>query len=261
MSVHEPQYSKDFIDRLEVLWGEGFLSPGGAVEVKEILNGISISGKTVLDIGCGTGGCELVLARDLNAGHIIAIDVEAQMIERAQKRALKEGISEGIEFLLVEPGPLNLQNESIDVVFSKDSMVHIEDKVALFEEILRVLKPGGVFAASDWLVGVNADTSTEWQNFRELVHLTFNFATASEMEEVMRSAGFSTVTSVDRNTWYKQMTVEEVQQLEGPLRERVIGVSDEDTYNHWLKVRRALRDSVVVGALRPTHLRGYKRVV
>ena len=134
----------------------------------------------------------------------------------------------------------------------------VGDKKALFEEILRVLKPGGVFAASDWLAGVNAESSLEWKQFRELAHLTFNFATASEIEEVMREAGFEMVSSVDRNAWYKQLTVEEVQGLEGPLKERIVEVSDEDTYNHWLKVRRTLRDSVAAGALRPTHLRGLK---
>jgi SAM-dependent methyltransferase len=37
------------------------------------------------------------------------------------------------------------------VVFSKDAMVHIEDKAALYAEVLRVLKPGGRFTAADWL--------------------------------------------------------------------------------------------------------------
>jgi phosphoethanolamine N-methyltransferase len=261
VSAREPQYSKDFVDRLGILWGEGFLSPGGPAEVKAILNGLSIADKSVLDIGCGTGGCEVVLVRDLNAGHIIAIDVETQMIERAQERALNAGISDGIEFRLVDPGPLDVANDSIDVVFSKDSMVHIEDKKELFSEILRVLKPGGVFAASDWLAGENTDNSPEWKQLRELAHLTFNFATAPEMEEVMREAGFEMVSTVDRNAWYKPITVEEVQQLEGPLKDRIIEVSDVDTYNHWLKVRKALRDSVAVGALRPTHLRGSKRAI
>jgi ubiquinone/menaquinone biosynthesis C-methylase UbiE len=150
--------------------------------VREILKGLSIAEKLVLDIGCGTGGCEVVLAGELNAGHIIAIDVEAQMIERAQERALKAGISENIEFRLVDPGPLDVPNDSVDVAFSKDSMVHIEDKNALFAEILRVLKPGGVFAASDWLAGENAGDSPDWSKFRELAHLTFSFATAPEME-------------------------------------------------------------------------------
>ena len=258
MGDKEPHYTNEFIDRLEILWGEGFLSPGGNAEVKEILNGLDVVGKSILDIGCGTGGAELVLAGELNAGQVTAIDVESQMIERTQKRIANAALTDRVEVRLVEPGPLEFPNNSFDVVFSKDSMVHIPDKKALFDEVLRVLRARCVFAASDWLVGENADSSSEWEEFCELAHLSFSFATASEMETQMRIAGFVDVSSIDRNAWYKPITVQEVEQLEGPLRTQIIEVSDEETYQHWLKVRRALRDSVAVGALRPTHLRGYK---
>jgi hypothetical protein len=74
----------------------------------------------------------------------------------------------------------------------------------------------------------------------------------------MQSAGFNQVSTRDRNAWYAPITKKEVEQLEGPLRDSILQVADEEIYEHWLNVRRALRDSVRVGALRPTHLRGYK---
>ena len=39
---------------------------------------------------------------------------------------------------------------------------------------------------------------------------------------------------------------------------RILEVAEEDVYLHWMDIRRAFRDSAAVGALRPTHLRGYK---
>ena len=81
---------------------------------------------------------------------------------------------------------------------------------------------------------------------------------AGETEAAMRAVGFQDVSTVDRNAWYAPLTKHEVSQLEGPLRERIIEVSDEATYAHWINVRRTLRDSVLEGALRPTHLRGFK---
>ena len=49
MSVeHEDEYSDSLIDFLEVVWGEGYLSPGGAEEVSRILEGVDISGKELL---------------------------------------------------------------------------------------------------------------------------------------------------------------------------------------------------------------------
>lgn len=49
------QYPDHFIERLHAVWGDGFLSPGGPEEVKEIVRDINLTGKTILDIGCGTG--------------------------------------------------------------------------------------------------------------------------------------------------------------------------------------------------------------
>jgi phosphoethanolamine N-methyltransferase len=140
-------------------------------------------------------------------------------------------------------------------------MVHIPDKAALFREVLRVLRPDGVFAASDWLGGEITDTSPEWARFRELGHLSFAMATAAESEALMRAAGFTNISTHDRNEWYAPVCSEEVEQLEGPLREKSLQVVDEAVYRHWLNVRRALAESVAAGALRPTHLRGYKALV
>lgn len=252
------QYPVEFTNRLEILWGEGFLSPGGPEEVKEILKDIDLLGKSILDIGCGTGAVEIVLARDLGADRIVGIDVEPQLVKRTEQRAKQAGISDRVDVQLVEPGPLGFSDNSFDVVFSKDSMIHISDKDAMFREVLRVLRPGGVFAASDWLVGEEADAMPEWNRFRELAHLSFKVATAKQTEAAMKKSGFERVSTVDRNEWYAPITVREVEQLEGILREQILEVVDEETYNHWLKIRRALRDSTNVGALRPTHMRGFK---
>lgn len=258
MSNENIQYADEFIDRLEILWGEGFLSPGGADEVKLVLKDIDLNNKSILDIGCGTGGVEVVLAGEFDIDRVTGIDVEPQLVERTQKLVDKKGLSAKVKVELVDPGPLDFANNEFDIVFSKDSMIHIPDKNAIFSEILRVLKPGGVFAASDWLVGENAYSSPEWARVRNLSHLDFKVFTAAETELAMRQAGFEQVSTLDRNAWYASNSATEYRQLEGPLRERILEVADEEVYEHWMKVRRAFRDSAAVGALRPTHLRGYK---
>ena len=258
MSNENIQYPDEFINRLEILWGEGFLSPGGADEVKLVLKDVDLKGKSVLDIGCGTGGVEVVLAGEFDIDRVTGIDVEPQLVERTERLVKKKGLSAKVEVKLVDPGPLAFANKEFDIVFSKDSLIHIPDKAAIFNEILRVLKPGGVFAASDWLVGENANSSPEWARVCKLSHLEFKASTAAETELAMRQAGFEQVSTLDRNAWYASNSASEYKQLDGPLRKRILEVVDEEVYEHWMKVRRAFRDSAVVGALRPTHLRGYK---
>ena len=250
-------YSEDFIDRLHLIWGAGFLSPGGPEEVADIVKGLDLNNSLVLDIGCGTGGPAIVLAKNMGA-KLVCIDVEPQLIERAKKLAVQAGITDQIDFQLVEPGPLPFGADIFDLVFSKDALIHIPDKKALYAEILRVLKPGGAFAASDWLSGDDAAEDQEFQDFLKLIHLDFTMATAKETAEVMRTAGFYNVETKDRNAWYVEQSAEELSQIEGPLREQIIEVSSPEIYENWLAVRRQLAAVTKSGALRPTHLRGFR---
>ncbi len=252
------QYPDHFVERLQTVWGVGFLSPGGPQEVREIARNIDLAGKVLLDIGCGTGGPAIVLAREMNVARVVAIDVETPLLERAAEYAGKAGVGPKIEFKLVEPGPLPFEDDRFDVVFTKDALIHIADKEAIYREALRVLRPGGAFVASDWLGGDNTATAPEWLLFRELGHLDFTMATAPKTEATMTAAGFERVSTRDRNSWYADLSRYECEQIEGPLRDELIEAVGEEIYAHWVQVRRALAGAVAVGALRPTHLRGYK---
>jgi hypothetical protein len=54
--------------QLEMIWGEGFLSPGGPAEVARILAGKDVAGRDILDIGSGMGGADIALVRNHGAG-------------------------------------------------------------------------------------------------------------------------------------------------------------------------------------------------
>jgi cyclopropane fatty-acyl-phospholipid synthase-like methyltransferase len=54
-------YDTAMLDMLQIIWGEGYLSPGGPQAVREIMQGLDLAGKRVLDIGCGIGGLDQVL--------------------------------------------------------------------------------------------------------------------------------------------------------------------------------------------------------
>src|SRR5215212_8837170 len=89
----EPEYDDTAIRFLEALWGEGYLSPGGPDEVDRVVAGVTLAGRTVLDIGCGSGGITLHLVQAHGAGEAIGFDVEAPVIEAARRRAAALGLA------------------------------------------------------------------------------------------------------------------------------------------------------------------------
>src|ERR1700722_20773370 len=62
------EYDSAMQTLLQLIWGEGFLSPGGAEEVAYLLEGSDIRGCKVLDIGAGLGAIEQLLLRQHGPG-------------------------------------------------------------------------------------------------------------------------------------------------------------------------------------------------
>ena len=150
--THDDEYDPKLLAVLELIWGEGFLSPGGPAAVDEIVQGLDLAGKLVIDIGSGLGGVDMHLARKHGA-RVIGMEIEAPLVEIAKAAVAAAGLSDRIELRHCAPGPLALADRSVDVVFSKDSLIHEEDKVGAFAEYFRVLEPGGWLAMSDWMRG------------------------------------------------------------------------------------------------------------
>ena len=98
----------------------------------------------MLDIGVGIAGPACVLVEDLGADKVTGIDVEELVLHKAAGLVSSRGLQDRIILKQVAPGPLPFGNESFDAVFSKDVIIHIPDKDALFKEIRRVLRPGGL---------------------------------------------------------------------------------------------------------------------
>ena len=111
---------------------------------------------------------------------MIGIDVDPSLLESMRARIARARLTDRIRGVQVAAGPLPFADGEFDVVFSKDSLVQIPDKPAIFAEVLRVLRPGGRFIASDWLRGGTAEYSAEMLEFFRLEGIAYNMATLAE---------------------------------------------------------------------------------
>ena len=252
------QYAKAFSDALQFMWGKGFLSPGGAEEVREMLEGHDLRGSIVLDIGSGVGGVDVLLVREHGAGEVVGIDVEPRLIEEARAHVREEGLEDRIRFDLVEPGPLTYADESFDFVFSKDAMVHVPDKAALYAEIMRVLKPGGFFIAADWLWADGAETSPAVVTWLSKGPLKFAFTTLPQSEAALHMAGFDSVSITDCRAGLQVSNRGEIEALEGPTMQQLAAAVGEEMARSRLAGARGRQGALDSGDLIPSHLSGRK---
>ena len=251
------EYSKTFVQGLEWMWGEGFMSPGGVEEVEAILQDVDLTGKRVLDIGCGIGGIDLLLVQKFGASHVTGIDVEAPLVTQANQNIARAGLQDQVSAYLVDAGPLPFPTDSFDVVFSKDSIIHIPDKKGIYAEMFRVLRSGGQVAFSDWFFS-NAPKTPEFAEWYEVFGLTVEMGVIEDAATLLESVGFVDVTCNDRNAWYAKNIEEELAAIEGenyPKLEAAIGA---EAAAQRVKSSRLKKVVVDKGQLRPGHVRGRK---
>jgi SAM-dependent methyltransferase len=252
------EYDEGMQTLLQLVWGDGFLSPGGPQEVARLLEGSSISGQRVLDIGCGLGAIDLLLVQTHGAGHVTGIDLEPDLIRKARTRVAQARLRDQIDLIQVTPGRLPFPDANFDVVFSKDSLVQIPDKVAVFKEAQRVLVSGGQLIASDWLRDGSGPYSAEMVEYFRLEGITYNMASAHETEVALTAAGFAEVAVVDRNAWYLAIAEREAVCMRTewwPVLEQRLGTERARHFvSNWEQLVLVLRR----GELRPTHIRALK---
>jgi len=251
-------YSGELISMLELVWGEGWLSPGGPGEVARLLKSIEVAGKEVLDIGCGVGGVDFYLVEQQNAGNITAIDVEETVLDTARARAKAKRLLNRIDFQKVEPGPLPFPDACFGIVFSKDSIVHIPDKHALMRDVFRVLKPGGWFVASDWLIGHEGEPSPEMEAYIKAEGLDFGMASPERYRDAMQKAGFEDIFFVNRNPWYRKIARRELKTMQGPLYKEAVARLGQDFVDHNIDIWKKMLVVLDTGEHCPHHLRGRK---
>lgn len=142
------QYDATCTAILQRMNGQYFLSQGGPDCIEFMIEGIDLAGKKVLDFGSGLGGPAFYLATSHHA-HVYGVDVDPFLVNQANENRDKKHLDQ-VSFELISSYKLPFEDATFDVVFSKEVIVHVSDKRAVFKELYRVLKPGGVLVIMDW---------------------------------------------------------------------------------------------------------------
>lgn len=99
-----------------------------------------------LEIGCGFGNGIGIISRVCNPGHIVAIDFDPQMVNKAIARNKNRY---NLEIMVGDAASLNFEDNTFDKVFDFAVFHHIPDWQLAVQEVYRVLTPGGYFYIED----------------------------------------------------------------------------------------------------------------
>jgi SAM-dependent methyltransferase len=111
--------------------------------------GLPAEGEKVVDIGSGSGTDAMIAARAVgDEGHVIGVDMTSEMLELARSTASDAGIS-NVEFREGLAEHLPVEDGWADLVISNGVLNLVPDKVGAYQEVMRVLRPGGRIQIGD----------------------------------------------------------------------------------------------------------------
>lgn len=143
---------------------------------------LDVSGKRVVDLGCGTGGL-CWLAMDLGASHVVGVNLSEGEIEFARPHVDAEWVHDDVvHYLRDRP------TESVDVIFALNILEHLEKQqlVELLEHARRCLSPGGALIA---MVPNATSAYGSMTRYWDITHCTA--FTPSSVSQLMRLCGFA----------------------------------------------------------------------
>lgn len=106
-------------------------------------------GMKVLDVGCGPGRLSIPIAEQVGpTGEVVAIDIQATMLHRAQEKALTRNIT-NIRFFRIGAGQGKLDRNYYDRALLVTVLGEITDRQAALKEILDSLKPSGILSITE----------------------------------------------------------------------------------------------------------------
>ncbi len=233
------QYSRDSILRYEMIFGEGYISTGGAATTDDLCRRLGTAlhpGVRVLDVGSGIGGAAFFLARTYGA-KVTGIDLAEEMVAIALERASRHGIAGSVTFVLGDVLETSFA-QPFDVIWSRDAFMHIPDKARLFGRLHELLAEQGRLIITDYARGKNPG-SPEFEHYIKTTG--YHVVDPCEYGQLLEAAGFGNVLVDDATARFVEILQSETRRLVTKRGEFLASFSEADlTYlvERWeMKVR------------------------
>ncbi|XP_059144451.1 uncharacterized protein LOC131931640 [Physella acuta] len=223
------QYSSRGILLYEKIFGRTFVSTGGIETTKEFVALLDLQkGQKVLDVGGGIGGGAFYMAKTFGV-KVTSVDLSSNMTQIGLARAKEVGCgSDEVVFEIADATKREYPAASYDVVYSRDVILHIPDKLSLFKKFFKFLKPGGKVLISDYCCSPDEHS----EKFKTYVKQRgYNLLSPAAYGKVLEEAGFVNVRAEDRTQQFADILKVEIARTES-IKDEFIAEFNEDGYKY-----------------------------
>lgn len=224
------QYSVAGILKYEKIFGSGFISTGGRDSTEKFLKELNLQpNQRVLDVGCGIGGGNFLMARDYGA-EVFGLDLSTNMVGIAWDRA-QENQDLKVHFEIGDVTRHDYPNEYFDVIYSRDTILHIADKKSLFGQFKRWLRPGGRVFITDYTCGPKpwSDEFTAYVEQRG-----YELLTVEEYGNIFKELGFVNVRAEDKTDTFVYYLNYELEKID-KIKESFIQEYSQQEYDYLIQ--------------------------
>ena len=149
----------------ELMMGE-LLHLGGLTSSLELVAQAGIAkGSQGVDLCCGNGASMRVLVQLADVASMLGVELSEKQVERTRSRTRRAGLEDRIRVLHADACETGLPDGEADFVWSEDAWCYVPDKARLVAEAVRITRPGGAIAFTDWTLGDTPLASSERESF------------------------------------------------------------------------------------------------
>ncbi len=149
----------------ELIMGEQ-IHIGGLVSSMDLAQRAGVgAGLSGIDLCCCNGAGMRFLVRMQGVLKMTGVDATETVVESGRRRCAEEGPAEKIEFVLADACDSGLDDACADFVWGEDAWCYVRDKAKLISEAVRMARPGGTIAFTDWVEGPAGLSDAEAERF------------------------------------------------------------------------------------------------
>ena len=230
------QYSRKSILRYEKIFGKTYVSTGGEATTAEFCAEMGLeAGMKILDVGAGIGGSAFFMAKAFGVT-VEGVDLSSNMVDIARENLCKmsEDVQKNVSFRVEDATSMEYPENYYDIVYSRDTILHIADKKSLFQNFFKTLKPGGRVVITDYCRGDLAKLGKDdyGQDFKDYVaERGYHLLTVDQYGQVLADAGFSSVDAQDRTKQFIDILHRELEDFR-KIREEVVEEYSVEDFDH-----------------------------